>query len=513
MKAQGFQTHTDRRLRRWCSSAVVAGSSVYLYLSLFTLRGTPFLLGGDQVFYWMDAEHMLAGGRIYRDFFKFTPPGTDLVYFAAFKMLGLHIWVPNLMVFALGIALTWVCFQLASRLLVPRRAVLAAAFFLIFIYGMPLNATHHWFSELMVLGAIIVLMGGCTNTRVAASGVLLGVATFFTQTRGPIAFAAFIAYLAWERNRERLSWRVFWKRTALLSVSSAAAWSILSGYFIATLGVRQLWYWQVIYSARYKVTGANALGLPGGAFEWHRLPAYASMLFVYVMLPVVYCVSTWSCMKDRREPLQVHTSRRMLLTLVGLATALEIALSPNWLRVYCVAAPGVILLVWAIGRIETMKRSFAGLLWLVLICIAARETWARHRAQRAIAQLPAGRVAMVKEAAAKLEWIAQRTRPGDFFFQPAWPGVYLPLHLQSPIYAEAFNLTEETRPEYVLQSIREVAAKQVKYILWAERLDAPSDPEHTQSYHLAPFREYMRANYRMVWVFPDKDQLWERTGN
>ena len=115
-----------------------------------------------------------------------------------------------------------------------------------------------------------------------------------------------------------------------------------------------------------------------------------------------------------------------------------------------------------------------------------------------------------KQAAEKLEWIGQRTRPGDFFFQPGWPGMYLPLHLQSPIYAEGFNATEETRPEYVTQSIGEVEARQVQYILWAPRLNTPADPAHPESYHLTSFRDYMQSRYRKVWVFSDKDEVWQR---
>jgi hypothetical protein len=433
-----------------------------------------------------------------------------LLYFAAFKAFGLRIWVPNLMVLVLGIALTWACYRIASLLLDTAQAILAAAFFLVFLYGALLNATHHWFSELAVLWAVATLMRGCSTSRIVSAGILLGVATFFTQTRGPIAFAALIVYLVWERSRAGTSWPLSWRRAVLLSVSFVSAWACLSSYFLVTTGFRQLWYWQVLYTMHYKVSGANALGLPGGPFEWHRLPAYAEMLFVYAMLPVVYCISLWSCRREGHGRLELETARRMMLTVVGIATALEVALSPNWLRVYCVAAPGVILLVWAIGRNKTARRYLAGLLWLGLICLAARQTWGRHQTQTTIMQLPAGRVAAVREAAEKLKWIGQRTQPGEFFFQPAWPGVYLPLHLQSPVYAEAFTLTEETRPEYVAQSIREVDAKQVKYILWAARLDAPADSEHAQSYHLAPFRDYMHEHYRMVRVFPDQDQLWER---
>jgi Dolichyl-phosphate-mannose-protein mannosyltransferase len=489
---------------------VLIGSSLYLYLSLFTLTGTPFLLSGDQVFYWMDAEHMMAGWRIYRDFFKFTPPGTDMLYFGFFKVLGLRIWVPNLIVFLLGVALTWVCFRIAAMILERSYALLAASLFLVFIYGALLNATHHLFSELIVLGAVAVLMQGENDTRIMSAGLLLGVATFFTQTRGPVAFAALALYLAWERWRISSSWTLLARRVGLMFISSICAWAILSSYFIATTGLRQLWYWEVLYSMRFKVTGADVLGLPGGLSGWHGYFALGQILAVYVMLPVVYALSLWACLRERGKQAVGNSERRLMLTLVGLATGFEVALSPNWLRVYCVAAPGILLLVWVVSRTGRMQRHIACLMWIGLICLAAQQIRARHRDQSTVAQLPAGRVATFKPAAEKLVWVGQHTRPGDFFFQPAWPGVYLPLYLQSPTYAEAFNVTDETRPEYVTRSIDEVEARQVRYILWAPRLNGPRDAAHPESYHLTPFRDYMQKHYRMVWVFPDRDEVWER---
>ena len=53
------------------------GIAVYLYFNLFAFPRTPFLLNGDQAFFWMDAQRMLNGEHVYQDFFQFTPPGTD----------------------------------------------------------------------------------------------------------------------------------------------------------------------------------------------------------------------------------------------------------------------------------------------------------------------------------------------------------------------------------------------------------------------------------------------------
>jgi hypothetical protein len=68
------------------------GSALYLSLNLFSLRGVPFLLGGDQAYFWMRAMRMLGGQRIYQDFLQYTPPGTDLVHLLFFRLFGLRLW-------------------------------------------------------------------------------------------------------------------------------------------------------------------------------------------------------------------------------------------------------------------------------------------------------------------------------------------------------------------------------------------------------------------------------------
>src|SRR5437588_12808128 len=115
--------------RNWVEPALLIGAAAYLWVNLFRIFRTPFLLGGDQVYFWTYAQRMLNGERVYRDFFQFTPPGTDVIYLAAFKLFGPHAWVTNAIVFALGLALCWTCFSVASDVMDRRSAVLAAALF------------------------------------------------------------------------------------------------------------------------------------------------------------------------------------------------------------------------------------------------------------------------------------------------------------------------------------------------------------------------------------------------
>src|SRR4051794_87354 len=112
---------------------VVVLSFTYLYFDLFASPRVPFLLGGDQVFYWMGAMRLLSGQAIFREFFQYTPPGTDLVYAVWFKIFGSRIWVTNAVVLSLGVLSTLLCFSLSRQLMRTGNALIAAGLFLVVI--------------------------------------------------------------------------------------------------------------------------------------------------------------------------------------------------------------------------------------------------------------------------------------------------------------------------------------------------------------------------------------------
>src|SRR5215471_4395702 len=186
---------------------VLLAAAVYLYLNLFAIPLTPILLGGDQVFFWLNAQHMLEGRRIYQDFLQFTPPGADLVYFTLFKLFGFRIWVTTAAVFALGVAFSWICFSLASDIMRRSWALLTTALFLVLVYSKALNATHHWFSMLAIACAIKISFKKIASLTLALSGALLGLATFFNQAHGPTALLAFAGFLFSRRSRTKTFWK------------------------------------------------------------------------------------------------------------------------------------------------------------------------------------------------------------------------------------------------------------------------------------------------------------------
>jgi hypothetical protein len=219
--------------------------------------------------------------------------------------------------------------------------------------------------------------------------------------------------------------------------------------------------------------------------------------------------SWWGCWRERRNPSSLDTDRIALLALVGLALLIEVAQSVNWLRVYCVAMPGLVLFVWILGRAK-LWAYIGGLIWAAVLCLAFLQTWARHHHGYATVELPAGRAAAASQTYEKVIWLMQNTKSDQRFFQPGWPGLYLPLGVNNPVYLDGLARDDQTRPQYVELSIRQLRDKQVRYILWSPRLDFPDSCKPPETYHLNEFREFLHSHYRRVWTFSDQDEVWER---
>jgi Dolichyl-phosphate-mannose-protein mannosyltransferase len=487
---------------------VMLGTIAYLYLSLFVLPNTPILQADDQVFFWMNAQRMLHGDRAYVDFFQYTPPGTDLFFLLLFKLFGARIWVLNAAVLALGAALCWVCFRVANQIMKRPLALLATVVYLILIFSKLLNATHHWFSILMVMCATSVIIRTRTARRVAIAGGALGLAAFFTQTHGVAAVAALAIFLIWEQYRAQRSLRDILTPPVMLSVSFAGAVLGLNAYFIASVGLNHLWYEQVTYVRRFGLQGFQNLGLPA-LLTWHSLPTVGQQVFVYLLLPIIYLLSLLRFWIGSSDPRSDDDRRTALLSLVGLFLLAEVALSPNWLRIYAVSMPGIILAIWILGRMGKVRRYAILLIWAGIASLALTQTWRRHHQPYAVVELPGGTAAVPAPKWEELHWIMQHTKPGDFFFQADWPGMYVPLELRNPVFLDAVGANEQTRPEYVDLTIRQLEERKVRYVLWSRRLDN-SNVNRPWEYHLEPLKNYLRDQYSRVKTFADQDEVWER---
>jgi hypothetical protein len=357
-----------------------------------------------------------------------------------------------------------------------------------------------------VMGALAVLVKARTPARIVIAGTLLGAASFFTQTRGAIAALGVAGFLIWDRfqTQTKESDATHLKRLSLLFLPLAAAWLALSSYFIAKVGFWQLWYFQVTYVLRY-VTGSSdpIVGSPE-ILALLRTRMGSEYLLVYCALPIIYATSLWTCRKGSRDASPADVKGIVLLTLVGSMMFLEVAQSPNSIRLYCVATPGIILFVrlLAVGLTSPARRNAAIVIWTGLILLAAHQTWSRHLQQAMVLDLPAGRVATTPMTGGKLAWLSRHTTPGQFLFEARWVDVYLPLALRNPVFTDMLEGGHKSRDEFVDRSIRQLEAQRVQYIIWSPRLESPAYP-------FAKFREFLADRYQRVLTFPDQDEVWE----
>src|ERR1700733_6711395 len=65
---------------------VLGAATCFLFTALFSLSGIPYFRTGDEDFFWTYASRMLSGQVFLKDFHQFTPPGTDIVYAAFFRL-------------------------------------------------------------------------------------------------------------------------------------------------------------------------------------------------------------------------------------------------------------------------------------------------------------------------------------------------------------------------------------------------------------------------------------------
>jgi hypothetical protein len=502
------ESASSRSIPEWLSVFLYLGVPAYLYLNAFAFPNIPIHLDGDQTFFWSYALRMMDGEFIYRDFFQFTPPGTDFVFLIAFKLFGARIWVMNAVTILLGTVLCWVCFGVARWFMSLDWALFAACSFLVLVYSRIMDATHHWFSLLLLLSSVRILMPAWATSRIALAGLLFALASFFTQTAGLVGVAALLLSLAWEGVWARRGWRAILARQLFLLAVFAVALGVLDTYLIVKLGWRRLWYFQADYPSHYVEYGLQRF-VPSfhGLLNVRSLPDLLRRLFVYTSLLIVYPLVLWHCWRRRGEPM---VKNALLLSLIGLLLFLVVINRLNWTRVYAVSAPGLLLLPWVISRSSRLPRFVLPTAWTIIAFVAVAQTWTRHHNSPMRLELPAGTSLLSAQKYEKFSWLQQHTNPGDWFYQAYWVNVYPALELRSPVYLDFLVANEETRPEFAALSLQQLEQAQVKYILWSPKLNGPFNPRRPWEDHLGPIRTYVHEHYTLLHVFSDREEIWAR---
>src|ERR1035438_6765815 len=109
-------------------------------------------------------------------------PGADLLYAGIFGLLGVHAWLAQAFVIFLGATIAGLLVWVSSYVLEGPRIYLPALLFLVLDFDITKDATHHWYSTLLVLIAVGILLGGRTPGRIGSAGLLCGLGALFTRS-------------------------------------------------------------------------------------------------------------------------------------------------------------------------------------------------------------------------------------------------------------------------------------------------------------------------------------------
>lgn len=499
----------------WCITAI---GLVYLYFQSFIFPSIPIYQGEGAPIYLLEAERMLAGQWIYRDFFEFTLPGTQIFYLAAFMVFGARAWIPSATPVLLGTALAMVGVVLSKRVLNGRLVLLPGILFLAFALSSDIarDPTHHWFSCLAVMAAVALILEKRTFGRIAAAGVLCGLALLFTQNRGACAVLGIVLFLLWERFKNRQSWREFSKLTLCLAASSLAvvipviaffAWKVSLQRFVYCLVIFPLKYWHKSYWNSPDVYMAEPPSFP----FWLELPALSVWLFMHLLQPLVYFLLFARCAQQAKTQIHEPWDRLMLIGIVGLTQFMGIAFSPDWIRLCAGSLPALILFVWFIKSSRCSVWITRTVLWGFGMAILVAAPTIVQTDWHACLNSPVGQVALTDAGDyEKVRYLLARTYPGEDLFQADDANLYFVSGLRNPTEVSYLTNSPFTRPGQIRNVLDSLERRTVRFVVWCTYLDVPrrKNPEST----LDPLRKYLHAHYHLVRIFPDEkwEEIWER---
>ena len=505
--------HAPGRLSPFTFTVAIAGALFFLYLRTFILPAAPLIAHDDQALFFVRAARMLHGQVLYRDFFELVPPGIDLLYYAAFRLLGIHSWIMQAWSIVLGLALFCVITLIARRMLSGPLILLPGLLFLVFDFNLALDPTHHWYSTLFALAAVAVLAGGATMQRILAAGALCGIAALFTQTQGVLAFLALIIYLIWLKRSESHAPSLL-PRLALFVVPFVLIVCSVLGYYVHKAGFHTLFFDLVLFAPRYM----SSSDFNSPQTYLHQFPPLHSLadmvrlipvLFIYAVVPYIYFFGLLQLWRRRKTLPRALVENLVLLHLVGLALFLAIANGPRLHRLCTVAPPAILICVWLISRPGRALQITRYLLWFLAAALALLLAIYRQTQWHGALDLPIGRTAFYDPVEFnEFQWLAQRTHPSDLFFNQG--GLALYLSLDNPTASEFVNHDEFTRPEQVASVIQSLQHHPPRFILLDQEDPNPSDPHD----HSAPFRQYVHDHYRLAQSFSLDhgafyEEIWE----
>jgi len=498
----------------------------FFYLLLFKLPFYPFYSDGDQLIFLYNADRMMHGERMYADFFQFTFPGGQVLYFLLFTIFGTKFWLLPFAILLMGAATFWSLLRV-SKLTIPHPYCYLPPVLLIFFgarwWG--LDGSHRTFSSLFVLLAILVLLKGQSLGRLAAAGGLCALASYFTQQRGFVALAAIAVFIFIDNCYRGWKWPRAIAELGVLSSAFLFLLAALCSYFIVTSGLEVFIYDTLVYPALYyrfheqNNYGAFLIYLqqafdqtgPGWAFAIIPSLFYA---FGVPLSAIVFAVVFW---RERKFHNWDYWRAPVLIALVA-GFSIAATTNPNYSRYYLLSAPSLVLLAWLLARFDLFgkhkHRVVTGLTAALLLfgafqCYRIQTNWDYLEIDA-----PRGKVyALNTDQMHVYPWLLEHTEPREPVFEVYDPFIYFLLDLRNPARIGQLFPSDLTRPEFVTGTVEDLKRDPPRYILWNNSYTKP-DTEREPGDHIGPLADYLQAEYAPASpVYKSGEtsvQIWER---
>ena len=503
------------------STAVFLISALsFLYCFLFVGHFVPTEGNGigDSLLYLAPGQRMFQGELIYRDVFEFVTPGTALVNFLMFKVFGLRPWIPDVLALLLGVSLAWLGVVVSRKLMRPALALLPSAIFLVSARVFLYDPTHHLYSVLATIAAIVVLLERRTLFRIAAAGLLCGLGASFTQTRGLAVVVGFAVFLWWESRRKQEGWRGLVKKEVWLVAGFVSAFLAVNAYFIWEAGPARFFWCTVVFVLKYYPKEADyntfqAIMTEFPAFHSLHSSLYsiAHWLFLFFATPLIFIFFFARYLRESGRKSLDYWERPMLVGIVGCFMLLSIAPAPDSARIAISALPALILLVWLLDSPRNVCRVFVAVLTLGTLLTAIYSVAVSRPQPVGVLTTPHGKLAFTDLNLYQEDlWIQQHTRPSDYFYEPLSQDAYFYLDLRNPTPLSSIQNNGYTPPKQVAEVIRGLELHQPRYILWSpQALDMLSPHEDPSDASLGPLRDYLHSHYKLVKLFANSDEALE----
>lgn len=488
--------------------SVFVGAFLYLYLILFVPPRTPALLGFDDKLFLYEATRILQGQVMYRDFFELNFPVIDLFYVLLIRLFGPRVWIPNLCLLCLGMGFLAASIVISRRLVRGTSVFLPGLLFLCLGFRNYLDASHHWYSSLLIMSATVILVISREPAYLLVAGALTGLAACFSLNHGVVAAVGFAVFLWWCKARDTGTTHAVFRSEAYFLVSFVLIFGGCFAYFAFKVGLYNFAYSTIWFPIRYwSIVRANSwydyvVFRDAKALLNYQFRPTLRGLIIGLLVPWVYLAALGDYLFG--GDLRPHHPREgiLLIVIVGLSSFLAISNSASFWRLSTVSMPAFIVLVWLADR-KGWRRKATVLLWTVVVLMMLRDISAARTNWTTYVDLPSGRVAPFD---AELRWLAENTHPGEYVFDTNW-WVYFLLEVKNPTKLMLITTGDFTRPEQVQSVLRDLEEHQVPLIIWSNDLDGrerslPGD-------HIQPVRDYLHAHYRPIKNFQEAT-VWER---